>query len=110
VTYQTLIDVQRYPGLVHELTWNRLRLPTFPAGYGNGDVKRFRKSVGVERDTAVIVGHTPLSTDASYWTKAGNIKRHFIVYSARREKFGVVTRVDDRMIAMDYLGENLLAE
>lgn len=108
VDYQTLIDVQRYPGLVHELTWNRLRLPTFPAGYVKGDVKRFRQNVGVEKDTAFIVGHTPLSTDATYWTKAGNIKRHFIVYSARREKFGVITKVDGRMIAMDYLGEPLL--
>jgi hypothetical protein len=110
VDFQTLVNAQKYPGIIHELTWNRLRKPNHPIGYTKGDVRKFRKTLGVEVDTPFIVGHTPQSRDETYWTMAGNIRRHYIVYSARKEVFGIVARVEDRMIAMDYIGETLVLD
>lgn len=108
VDYETLVNVRKYPGLIHELTWNRLRTTRHPIGYTRGDVRRFRKNLGVEKDTPFVVGHTPQSPDAAFWVQAGNIRRHFIVYSAREDRIGVVVRVADRMVAMDYHGEDLI--
>lgn len=105
VDFATLVNVKKYPGLVNELTWNRLRSPRHPTGYTRSNVRRFRRSLHVAPDTPLIVGHNPQSPDEAYWVAPGNIRRHFIVYSARRDVVGVVVRINGRMVAMDYHAE-----
>ncbi len=110
VTPQMLADLSKYPGLSYELTWNRLRAPGYPTGYTKSDVRRFRKSLDLEKSTPFIVGHTPQSKDAGYWVRAGNIKQHYVVYSARPEIFGVMTKVGESIVALDYHGEPLITQ
>jgi len=43
VTMDMLVNIQDYPGLIEEVTCNRLYRPNRLAGYTKGDVKRFRK-------------------------------------------------------------------
>ena len=61
VSREALIEIRRFPALVHELTWTRARTPAFPAGYGPSDVARFRKSLGLSKEIPLIVAHHPVS-------------------------------------------------
>lgn len=108
VTRDMLVNVRQFPGLVHELTWTRLKTPGFPAGYTRGDVRRFRKSLGVEKDTPFIVGHYPLTCDRTVWPHVGEIENHHIVYSAKPDEVGVFTRIDGEIVPLVYPAEPLL--
>ena len=55
VDRNTLVNIQRYPGIQYELVWNRLRQGNRPAGYGKGSVKRFRQTLGLPKHAPVIV-------------------------------------------------------
>ena len=59
VNRNTLVNIQRYPGIQYELVWNRLRQGNRPAGYGKGSVKRFRKTLDLPKHAPLVVGHTP---------------------------------------------------
>jgi hypothetical protein len=108
VSKDMLVNVRQFPGLVHELTWTRLKTPGFPAGYTRGDVRRFRKSVGVEKDTPFIVGHYPVSCDRTVWPHVGEVDNHHIVYSAKPDEVGLFTRIDGEMVPLVYPSEPLL--
>ncbi|MEN8133045.1 MAG: metallophosphoesterase [Pseudomonadota bacterium] len=104
---EMLVDVRRYPNLFRELTWTRVKTPRFPAGYTRGDVRRFRKALGVSENIPFIVAHYPLSRNDTIWLNVRGIPRHHIVFSALPEQVGVFTRIDDEMVAQIYPAEGL---
>ena len=98
VNHELLINTHRYPGLIREMIWNRLRRPNYPAGYTKMDVIRFRKGLNAAPDTPFIVAHNPLSRDVSVWMDVGDIKNHHIVFSGRTDQISVFfqIKVSDR--------------
>jgi hypothetical protein len=107
VGLDALIEAREQPALVHELTWNRLKTRHWPGGYTRGDVKRFRKSLGLDDHLPFIVAHYPQSRDATVWLDAGDIPQHHIIYSARTDRVGLFTRVEGQLIAQIYPSERL---
>ena len=108
VSREALIDVRRFPALVHELTWTRARTPAYPAGYSPGDVSRFRKSLGLAEETAFIVGHHPVSEDSTVWLNARRVQNHHVVFSARPDQIGSMVRIGGEMVPHVYPAEPLL--
>lgn len=104
-----LVNIHRHPGLVQELTRNRLRRRDFPAGYAKGDVKQFRDTLGLPEDAPFFVSHSPLNRQDAMWLEAGGIRNHHIVFSANIPWIGVFTRVNDRFIPLTYHQENVLS-
>jgi len=109
ISRQTLVNVREFPGILHDITWNRIRSPRFPAGYTRGDVRRFRKGLGVESDTPFIVGHHPYSEEETLWLNAGHIDHHHILISARPDRIGLLTRIDGDLVPEIYPTEALTA-
>ena len=107
-TQQDLVDIRDHPQLAWELTWNRLRRPTRPAGYTKKDVKAFRARLGAGKRTPLIVSHTPQSNDGTLWMNVGEIKNHHIVYSANQDKLALFIRVGREMVPLEYPVEPLL--
>lgn len=107
VPMEMLVDVRKYPGLTYELVCNRLKSMHYPVGYTKGDVKRFRRSLGVAKTTPLIVGHNPLTTDANVWLDAGGIKGHHIVYSSRPDGFAYFKRLGDAMVPIEQASDPL---
>lgn len=103
-----LVNIYRHPGLVQELTHNRLRRRTSPAGYTAHDVKHFRETLGLPAETPFYVSHSPLDREAPMWLHAGGIDNHHIVFSANLPWIGVVTRVRGHMIPLSYRRDELL--
>jgi hypothetical protein len=108
VTLETLVNIRQSPNIVHDLTWDRIRSPRYPAGYTRRDVRRFRSSLGLAEGTAFIVGHYPRSADETVWLNVDKIEDHHILYSAMRDKLAVFTRFDGEMVAQIYPSEPLL--
>ncbi len=108
ISREALIDVRRFPGLVHELTWTRARTPVYPAGYSQADVNRFRKSLGLAREAPLIVAHNPVSEDQTLWLNARRFQHHHVVFSARSDQIGSFTRVGGEMVPQVYPTEPLL--
>ena len=107
-TLKDFVDIRDHPELAWQLTWNRLRSPTRPAGFTKKDVKTFRARLGVEKRTPLIVSHTPLSHDGTLWTDAGEIKNLHIVYSANRDRLAIFIRVGREMVPLEYPAEPIL--
>jgi hypothetical protein len=105
VTQELLINIYRYPGLVRELIWNRLRRPGYPAGYTKMDVVRLRKNLNVAPETPFIVAHNPLSEDDSVWLDVGNIKNHHIVFSGRTNQISLFFKIRDKLVPFIYTVE-----
>lgn len=103
-----LINIYRYPGLVKELTRNRIRQRTSPAGYTRADVRHFRNILNLPEKTPFFVSHSPLDREKPLWLEAGGIENHHIVFSANIPWIGVFTRVRGQMIPLSYHRENLL--
>lgn len=101
------VNICDNPQLAWQLTWNRLRSATRPAGYTKKDVKVFRASLGAEKKTPLIVSHTPLSFDETVWLNAGEINNHHIVYSANQDSVGVFIRVGQEMLPLEYPTEHI---
>ncbi|MCP3869610.1 MAG: metallophosphoesterase [Gammaproteobacteria bacterium] len=108
VSMDMLINIHQYPGLIQELTCNRLYRPNRPAGYTKGDVKRFRNVLKLGEDAELFVGHTPLTRHDTLWVNVGGIAHHDVVFSANLPWIGVFTRVDGKMIPLRYRAESLL--
>jgi hypothetical protein len=108
VSRQTLVDIRRYPRLMHQLTWNRLKRPGKPAGYGKRDVAALRKALGVGRSDALIVSHNPPSDEETFWLDVGGIKGHHMVYSAHEDSLAVFTRIGGELVPLEFRGEPLL--
>jgi hypothetical protein len=109
ISLETLVNVRQFPDIVHDLTWNRIRSPRFPAGYFRGDVRRFRKRLGVDSNTPLIVGHHPYSEDGTLWMNAGDIDHHHILISARPDCIGLFTWIDGELVPEIYPAEPLMA-
>lgn len=100
-----LVNIQRYPGIQHELVWNRLRQANRPAGYGKGSVKRFRRTLNLSKQAALIVAHTPLSSEQTYWLNVGDITGHHIVYSAHTHRVAAVVMNKGQAIPLEFAAE-----
>ena len=109
ISLQTLVNVRQFPDILHDITWNRIRSPRFPAGYARSDVRRFRKGLGAESDTPFIVGHHPYSREGTLWLNAGHIDHHHIIISARPDRIGLMTRIDGDLVPEIYPTEALTA-
>ncbi|MBQ61235.1 MAG: hypothetical protein CMQ19_04075 [Gammaproteobacteria bacterium] len=108
VSRQMLVDIRKYPDVVHDMTWNRVRTTAFPAGYTSSDVRQFRKSLELESDTPFMVGHNMCSSEGTLWLNVGDIKRHHVVISSRSDKVGLFTCVDGKMIPQIYQSASLV--
>jgi len=109
ISEDMLVDVRQYPGIVREITSTRVKTPVNPAGYTRGDVRRFRRALGVDEETAFIVGHFPRSKDQTVWLDIEQIRQHHVIYSARKDQVGVFTRIDGEMVPQVYPSEPLVA-
>ena len=108
VSMDMLVNIEKYPGLIQELTCNRLYRPNRPAGYKGSDVKCFRRTLHLDEDAELFVGHTPLTRHDTLWINVGGIEHHDVVFSANKPWIGVFTRVGNRMIPLQYRAEELL--
>lgn len=108
VDLDMLVNIKKYPGLINEITCNRLYRPNRLAGYTKGDVKRFRKALNLQGKAELFVGHTPLTRHDTLWLNVGGIKHHDVVFSGNLPWIGVFTRVKDQMIPLRYRSESLL--
>ncbi len=108
ISVEMLIDINRYHGLIPELISNRMIRGNRPSGYTKGDVRRFRKALGVPPELPFIVGHTPMDQIDTYWLDVGGAKNHHILYSANDEWVGVFTRIGGRMWPLKYPTEPLV--
>ena len=104
-----LVNIHRNPGLVRELTQNRLRRRNYVAGYYRSDVKHFRNTLGLPEHTPFLVSHSPLNREDAMWLEAGGIENHHIVFSANTPWIGLFTRVNKQMIPLCYHREDLLS-
>ena len=107
ISIDMLIEIHRYPGLVPELINNRMIRPNRPGGYTKGDVRRFRKTLGLEPETPFIVGHTPMDLTETYWLDVGAAENHHILYSANDNWVGLFTRIGGEMWPLKYPAEPL---
>jgi len=106
-TRDQLIDVGRSPKLRYQLTWNRLKASGNPGGYTKSEVQAWKRGLGLRRSAVFIVSHNPLSEEETVWLDAGGIKRHHLLYSARRDRFAIFTRIGTEMVALSYPSEPL---
>ena len=107
VSRRTLVDIRRHTRLMHQLTWNRLKRPGKPVGYGKRDVAALRKALGAARSEALIVSHNPPSEEETYWLDVGGIQGHHMVYSAHEDAFAVFTRIGGEIVPLEFRGEPL---
>ena len=108
VTVDMLVNIHKYPGLIQEVTCNRLYRPNRLSGYTKGDVKRFRKALNLQGKAELFVGHTPLTRHDALWLNVGGIEHHNVVFSGNIPWIGVFTRVKNQMIPLRYRSESLL--
>jgi hypothetical protein len=101
-------NIEEYPQIANDLAWNRARSPACPSGYTRGDVRRFRKSMGVDPNFPFIVGHSPLSDGATIWQNISHTPNHHLVYSAQQHQVGVFTHDGDFIRSHTYATEPLL--
>lgn len=107
-SYSELVNIRDHPKIARELTFDRLRRTNSPTGYGNADVVRFRKLLGMRKDAVFIVSHTPVTDHDSVWLHVHDIKNHHVIYCAHATEMSVFTRVRDNMVALTYLTEPLI--
>jgi len=108
ISRQILVDAHQFPDIVHDMTWSRIRTSAFPGGYTPSDVRQFRKGLEVSSEIPFIVGHHPFTQDDTLWLNAGRINQHHIVISARSDRVGIFTRIDDKIVPQIYPTEPLL--
>jgi hypothetical protein len=109
VSQEDLIHVHDNPALQYQLTHLRLRKPNSPSGYSRAHVARLRRRLGVPPDAAFVVGHTPLSSEDTYWLNAGGIEHHHVLFGANPNTVGVITRPKQHLLPLKYPVEPLLA-
>lgn len=108
ITTDMLIEMHRYPGLVPELISNRMQKPNRPGGYTKGDIRRFRKALGVPPATPLIVGHTPMDRVETYWLNVNGAENHHVLFSASEDWVGAFTRIGGAMWPFKLRAESLL--
>lgn len=102
VSRDRLVNIRDHPRLMHQLTWNRLKSPSKPAGYTRADVRALRSALGVPASTALIVSHNPPRDGESAWRDLGGIEDHHLVYSALDDRVSVFTRIGDRLVPLTF--------
>jgi len=105
----TLVNIQRYPGIQYELTWSRLRKGDRPTGYTKGSVKRFRKTLDLPKHATLIVAHTPLSLKETVWMDVGDIRGHHVVYSAYTHRVAAMVMSEGEATPLEFIPEPALA-
>ena len=108
VSYETLVDLAKLSGYAYEVTHNRVIRPGFSMGYTKGDIKNFRRVLGVKKGTPFMVGHTRPSEDGGVWQNFVKIKNYTIVYSSGSTRYGFMVGHKDGFIAFDPIREPLL--
>lgn len=106
VSLQELINCKSNGKLCSELIANRIRRPNRPGGYAKKDVKRLRKTLDLPAEAPVIVGHTPMSHDETFW-EIGEIENHYVLYASDREWVAVMTEICGKMHPFLYPTEDL---
>ncbi|MBZ0112887.1 MAG: metallophosphoesterase [Thermoanaerobaculia bacterium] len=104
VTREALVNIEDSPRIRHQLTWNRLRSPNNPAGYGKRDVRKFLGALGQPR-SAFIVSHTPPSGDELYQRNVGGIAGHHVIHSADPDGYSIATRLDGEVALLEFDAE-----
>jgi len=107
VTRTKLINLHDHPKIRHDLINSRLKRPHYLAGYTKGDIKRFRKNLGLPKHTPFIVGHTPLDPSGSVWRNVADIKGYHIIYSAHPDGPSLFIEINSKMIPISYPSEPL---
>lgn len=102
-----IINIKAHPDLLNHIISKRLKQYNHYKGYSKSDVKRFRKSLGVTKGSAFIVGHTPLDPFGSVWRNVGAIKNHHIIYSAHQDGPAFFARINDQIQPLSYPAEPL---
>jgi len=108
VTRTKLINLYKHQKIRRDLIYSRLKRPNYLAGYSKGDVKRFRKGLGLAKGTPFIVGHTPIDPSGSVWRNVADIKGHHIIYSGRPTGPAVFVQLNGQMIPLRYQAEPLI--
>jgi predicted phosphodiesterase len=108
ISREIIVEAHQFPDIVHDMTWSRIRTQAFPGGYTASDVRQFRKGLEVSSEIPFIVGHHPFTQDDTLWLNAGRINQHHIVISARSDRVGIFTRIDDKIVPQIYPTEPLL--
>ena len=103
-----LVDLRQHPELVYQVTSNRVETRALPGGYTRSDVRRFRRSLGLSEAVPFVVGHYPQAGKGAIWLDVEKIPQHHIVYSAKKRKIGVFTRIGGEMVPQIYRREPLL--
>ncbi|MBF0255263.1 MAG: metallophosphoesterase [Gammaproteobacteria bacterium] len=103
---QDLINLRHKPKLIEQLINNRIRRPNRPGGYNKKDVKRLRKTLNLAADTPLIVGHTPMSRDETYW-EINEIENHCVLYASDSQWVAVMAEVCGRLHPFFYPCEPL---
>ncbi len=105
---EDIVEIKNREGLAHALTWTRPRRPGGYTGFTRRDVEAFRSNLDLPPNANVIVAHTPLTHDESFWVNANGIPDHHIIYSAHRNSVGVFVRLGGMLMPLDYPSEPLL--
>jgi predicted phosphodiesterase len=108
ITRSKLINLYKHPKIRHDLVHSRFKRPNYLAGYSKGDVKRFRKGLGLSKGTPFIVGHTPVDPSGSVWRNVADIKGHHIIYSGRPSGPALFVQLNGQMIPLRYPAEPLV--
>ncbi len=107
VTRERLVDLYRYPRLMHQLEWNRPHRASNPAGYTKREVRALKQALDLRSEHPLVVAHTPESGEETIWLDHGGIKGHHIVHSARSDKVGLLVRVEGELVPFVYPAEPL---
>lgn len=102
-----LINLRDHPKLIREIINNRIHRPNRPGGYNKKDIKLFRKMLNLETDAEVIVGHTPLSPNETFWS-LDEIDHHHVIYGADDRWVPVMTRIGGQLVPLLYPAEPLV--
>lgn len=108
VSFDTLVDLAKLKGYAHEVTHNRVIRPGFSMGYSKGDIKKFRRALGVRKGTPFLVGHTRPSEDGGVWENFAHIKNYTIIYSSGANRFGFMIAGQGGMLPFEPAREPLV--
>ena len=105
---EKIINIRKHPDLLHDLMWNRIRRPGRPSGYAASDVKRFRKSLKLDKHIPFLVSHTPFDSEGTLWCDVAGIENHHVVYSSRAGEVSIFVGVNGRLAPQLYSAEPML--
>ncbi|MCK5697923.1 MAG: serine/threonine protein phosphatase [Gammaproteobacteria bacterium] len=107
VNLHALINITHHSKLIKDLTSRRLQNSNRMSGYNKGDIKKLRRCLNVADHTPLIVGHTPMDDEETFWEDIGGIKGHSIIYGGNPEKIGAMVKIGKKMTPLCYPVEPL---